>query len=122
MPEERATPLLRLANVSVRFGSIIALTDISFEVRRGEILGAQCDHPQDSPVDEDGDHCFSCRFEFRGLRADAAAALFGMAWAAHGDDPTLHRRLDGAAGNRACVCRGRDVDAQGSGPFQDGSA
>jgi branched-chain amino acid transport system ATP-binding protein len=36
---ETTTPLLRFAGVSVRFGSIIALTDISFEVKRGEILG-----------------------------------------------------------------------------------
>ena len=34
-----STPLLRFAGVSVRFGPIVALTDISFEVRRGEILG-----------------------------------------------------------------------------------
>ncbi len=39
MAELRETPLLRFAGVSVRFGSIVALADISFEVRRGEILG-----------------------------------------------------------------------------------
>jgi branched-chain amino acid transport system ATP-binding protein len=37
--QTRSRPLLRFAGVSVRFGSIVALTDISFEVRRGEILG-----------------------------------------------------------------------------------
>jgi len=33
------TPLLRIRGVTVRFGAIIALCDVSFEVRRGEILG-----------------------------------------------------------------------------------
>ena len=33
------TPLLRIAGVSVRFGAIVALTEVSFEVKRGEILG-----------------------------------------------------------------------------------
>jgi len=32
-------PLLRLSGVSVRFGAIVALSDVSFDVRRGEILG-----------------------------------------------------------------------------------
>jgi len=31
--------LLRIRGVTVRFGSIVALSDVSFEVRRGEILG-----------------------------------------------------------------------------------
>ncbi len=33
------TPLLRIRGVCVRFGAIVALNDVSFEVRRGEILG-----------------------------------------------------------------------------------
>jgi branched-chain amino acid transport system ATP-binding protein len=33
------TPLLRIRGVTVRFGAIVALNDVSFEVRRGEILG-----------------------------------------------------------------------------------
>ena len=32
-------PLLRIRGVTVRFGAITALNDVSFEVRRGEILG-----------------------------------------------------------------------------------
>ena len=36
---ERAAPLLRIRGVTVRFGAITALNDVSFEVRRGEILG-----------------------------------------------------------------------------------
>jgi branched-chain amino acid transport system ATP-binding protein len=32
-------PLLRIRGVTVRFGAILALNDVSFEVRRGEILG-----------------------------------------------------------------------------------
>jgi branched-chain amino acid transport system ATP-binding protein len=32
-------PLLRIRGVTVRFGPIVALSDVSFEVRRGEILG-----------------------------------------------------------------------------------
>lgn len=32
-------PLLRIRGVTVRFGAIVALSDVSFEVRRGEILG-----------------------------------------------------------------------------------
>ena len=32
-------PLLRIRGVTVRFGAIVALNDVSFEVRRGEILG-----------------------------------------------------------------------------------
>jgi len=32
-------PLLRIRGVTVRFGAIAALSDVSFEVRRGEILG-----------------------------------------------------------------------------------
>jgi len=34
-----AGPLLRIRGVTVRFGAILALNDVSFEVRRGEILG-----------------------------------------------------------------------------------
>jgi branched-chain amino acid transport system ATP-binding protein len=34
-----AGPLLRIRGVTVRFGAITALNDVSFEVRRGEILG-----------------------------------------------------------------------------------
>jgi branched-chain amino acid transport system ATP-binding protein len=34
-----ASPLLRLAGVTVRFGAIVALSDVSFEVAHGEILG-----------------------------------------------------------------------------------
>src|SRR5215510_4541246 len=33
------TPLLRICGITVRFGAIVALADVSFEVRRGEILG-----------------------------------------------------------------------------------
>jgi branched-chain amino acid transport system ATP-binding protein len=32
-------PLLRICGVFVRFGAIVALNDVSFDVRRGEILG-----------------------------------------------------------------------------------
>ncbi len=32
-------PLLRIRGVTVRFGAITALSDVSFEVRRGEVLG-----------------------------------------------------------------------------------
>jgi branched-chain amino acid transport system ATP-binding protein len=32
-------PLLRIRGVTVRFGAIVALCDVSFEVQRGEILG-----------------------------------------------------------------------------------
>ncbi|HEU4732102.1 MAG TPA: ATP-binding cassette domain-containing protein, partial [Kofleriaceae bacterium] len=32
-------PLLRIHRVTVRFGAIVALNEVSFEVRRGEILG-----------------------------------------------------------------------------------
>ncbi|TMQ20754.1 MAG: ABC transporter ATP-binding protein [Deltaproteobacteria bacterium] len=32
-------PLLRICGVTVRFGAIVALNDVSFDVRRGEILG-----------------------------------------------------------------------------------
>jgi len=32
-------PLLRIAGVTVRFGAIVALNEVSFDVRRGEILG-----------------------------------------------------------------------------------
>ncbi len=34
-----AAPLLRLSGVTVRFGAIVALNDVSFEVAHGEILG-----------------------------------------------------------------------------------
>jgi branched-chain amino acid transport system ATP-binding protein len=34
-----APPLLRVSGLTVRFGAIVALSDVSFEVRRGEILG-----------------------------------------------------------------------------------
>jgi len=34
-----AAPLLRIRGVTVQFGPIVALSDVSFEVRRGEILG-----------------------------------------------------------------------------------
>ena len=36
---EAGVPLLRIHGVTVRFGPIVALSDVSFEVRRGEILG-----------------------------------------------------------------------------------
>ena len=36
---EPSAPLLRIRGVTVRFGAIVALSDVSFEVRRGEILG-----------------------------------------------------------------------------------
>jgi branched-chain amino acid transport system ATP-binding protein len=36
---QAAGPLLRIRGVTVRFGAITALNDVSFEVRRGEILG-----------------------------------------------------------------------------------
>jgi branched-chain amino acid transport system ATP-binding protein len=36
---KQQAPLLRIRGVSVRFGAIIALNEVSFEVRRGEILG-----------------------------------------------------------------------------------
>jgi branched-chain amino acid transport system ATP-binding protein len=36
---EPPAPLLRIRGVTVRFGAIVALNDVSFEVRRGEILG-----------------------------------------------------------------------------------
>jgi branched-chain amino acid transport system ATP-binding protein len=36
---EPPVPLLRIRGVTVRFGAIVALNDVSFEVRRGEILG-----------------------------------------------------------------------------------
>ena len=32
-------PLLRIRGLSVRFGSIVALDGVSFDVERGEILG-----------------------------------------------------------------------------------
>ncbi len=32
-------PLLRIRGISVRFGAIVALNDVSFDARRGEILG-----------------------------------------------------------------------------------
>jgi branched-chain amino acid transport system ATP-binding protein len=35
----QATPLLRISGVTVRFGAIVALNEVSFEVRAGEILG-----------------------------------------------------------------------------------
>jgi branched-chain amino acid transport system ATP-binding protein len=34
-----ALPLLRIRGVTVRFGAIVALNEVSFEVKRGEILG-----------------------------------------------------------------------------------
>ena len=34
-----ATPLLRVANVSVRFGGIVALDDLSFDIAAGHIVG-----------------------------------------------------------------------------------
>jgi branched-chain amino acid transport system ATP-binding protein len=36
---EAQHPLLSIRGVTVRFGAIVALNDVSFEVRRGEILG-----------------------------------------------------------------------------------
>ena len=36
---EVGAPLLRMEGVSVRFGGLTALDDVSFEIRRGEILG-----------------------------------------------------------------------------------
>src|SRR5215831_5427709 len=36
---EPSGPLLRIRGVTVRFGAITALNDVSFDVRRGEILG-----------------------------------------------------------------------------------
>jgi branched-chain amino acid transport system ATP-binding protein len=35
----RLAPLLRIVGVTVRFGAIIALNEVTFDVRRGEILG-----------------------------------------------------------------------------------
>ena len=34
-----ASPLLRVANVSVRFGGIVALDDLSFDIAQGQIVG-----------------------------------------------------------------------------------
>jgi len=34
-----ATPLLRIENVTVRFGGVVALNDVSFEVQAGQICG-----------------------------------------------------------------------------------
>ena len=36
---KKLVPLLRISNVTVRFGAIVALNQVSFDVRRGEILG-----------------------------------------------------------------------------------
>ena len=35
----RASPLLRVSNISVRFGGIVALDDLSFDIARGQIVG-----------------------------------------------------------------------------------
>ena len=34
-----ASPLLRVSNISVRFGGIVALDDLSFDIARGQIVG-----------------------------------------------------------------------------------
>ena len=39
MNDERAPPLLSLRDVSVRFGGIVALDGVSFDVTRGTIVG-----------------------------------------------------------------------------------
>ena len=39
LPSSARPPLLRIRGVTVRFGAIVALNDVSFEVKRGEILG-----------------------------------------------------------------------------------
>jgi branched-chain amino acid transport system ATP-binding protein len=39
LPSSARPPLLRIRGVTVRFGAIVALSDVSFEVKRGEILG-----------------------------------------------------------------------------------
>jgi branched-chain amino acid transport system ATP-binding protein len=36
---DHAPPLLRIKGVTVRFGAIVALNEVSFDVKRGEILG-----------------------------------------------------------------------------------
>jgi branched-chain amino acid transport system ATP-binding protein len=38
-PREAPVPLLRIIGVTVRFGAIVALNEVSFDVLRGEILG-----------------------------------------------------------------------------------
>lgn len=38
-PTEPATTLLRAENITRRFGGLVAVSDVSFEVSRGEILG-----------------------------------------------------------------------------------
>src|SRR4051812_22563372 len=35
----KLVPLLRIRNVTVRFGAILALNEVSFDVKQGEILG-----------------------------------------------------------------------------------
>ena len=39
MPEEQGDTLLRVANLGVRFGGIVALEDVSFDVSAGQIAG-----------------------------------------------------------------------------------
>ncbi len=39
LPLAALPPLLRITGVTVRFGAIVALNEVSFEVKRGEILG-----------------------------------------------------------------------------------
>jgi branched-chain amino acid transport system ATP-binding protein len=39
LPPDHVPPLLRIKEVTVRFGAIVALNEVSFDVRRGEILG-----------------------------------------------------------------------------------
>jgi branched-chain amino acid transport system ATP-binding protein len=36
---KKLVPLLRISNVTVRFGAIVALNEVSFDVKQGEILG-----------------------------------------------------------------------------------
>src|SRR5690349_19576525 len=36
---DHVPPLLRIKGVTVRFGAIVALNEVSFDVKRGEILG-----------------------------------------------------------------------------------
>ena len=38
-PQHAHSVLLRVSGITVRFGGIVALDDVSFEVRRGEIAG-----------------------------------------------------------------------------------
>ncbi len=39
VPREFGPPLLTMENVTLRFGGVVALNDVSFDIRQGEILG-----------------------------------------------------------------------------------